>query len=347
MNTEINKINKLQESVVVNMDNSIYNDPKLKSVLKDIEKTFGKGAIMQLGDKANANVDVSSSGSFLIDRAIGVGGYPKGRIVEIYGPESSGKTTLSLHAIAEIQKKGGTAAFIDAEHALDPKYAKNIGVDLNNLLVSQPENAEQALDIAEMLVKSNAVDIIIVDSVAALVPKSELEGEMGDQQIGLQARLLSKALRKLNGIIAKTNCIFIFINQLREKVGVIFGNPEVTPGGKALRYYSSLRIEVRKGETITENGVAVANKTKVKIVKNKVAPPFKTCQIIIGYNTGIDKISEIIELASMYEILTKSGVWYSYGEEKIGQGKEAVKKWMMVNPEKYQEIENSLLEKMK
>ncbi|KAJ3618749.1 hypothetical protein Zmor_008761 [Zophobas morio] len=288
-------------------EKNIYDDPKLISVLKDIEKSFGKGAIMKLGDKADLDIEVIPTGSFLIDQAIGVGGYPKGRIVEIYGPESSGKTTLTLHAIAEAQKAGGTAAFIDAEHALDPKYAKNIGVDLKNLIVSQPESAEQALDILEMLVKSNAVDILIVDSVAALVPKQELEGEMGDQQIGMQARLMSKALRKLNGIISRTNSTVIFINQLREKVGVMFGNPEVTPGGKALRYYSSLRLEIRKGETLMQNGSPVANKMKVKVTKNKVAPPFKNCQITIAYNKGIDNISEIIELASLYDIINKAG----------------------------------------
>ncbi|QGS51729.1 recombinase RecA [Spiroplasma tabanidicola] len=327
----------VNEGFVLNMEN-IYDDPNFKAVLKDIEKTFGKGAIMRLGDKANNFIEALPSGSFLIDNAIGIGGYPKGRIIEIFGPESSGKTTLSLHAIAEAQKNKGRAAFIDAEHALDPKYAKNLGVDIENLIVAQPDSGEQALDILEMLVKSNTMDVIVVDSVAALVPKSELEGEMSDQQIGLQARLMSKALRKLNGIISKTNTTVIFINQLREKVGVIFGNPETTPGGRALRFYSSLRMEVRKGETLTLNGEANANKIKVKIVKNKVSPPFKTCTIIIAYNKGIEKDLEIIELATLYNILTRAGVWYSYNEEKIGQGKESVREWLKNNPEKEQEI---------
>jgi recombination protein RecA len=347
-NVETQSLTKQNESeaLLKMSEKNIYDDPKLISVLKDIEKSFGKGAIMKLGDKADLDIEVIPTGSFLIDQAIGVGGYPKGRIVEIYGPESSGKTTLTLHAIAEAQKAGGTAAFIDAEHALDPKYAKNIGVDLKNLIVSQPESAEQALDILEMLVKSNAVDILIVDSVAALVPKQELEGEMGDQQIGMQARLMSKALRKLNGIISRTNSTVIFINQLREKVGVMFGNPEVTPGGKALRYYSSLRLEIRKGETLMQNGSPVANKMKVKVTKNKVAPPFKNCQITIAYNKGIDNISEIIELASLYDIINKAGAWYSFENEKIGQGKDAVKDWFKNNPEKFAQIQASLKEKI-
>ncbi|AXK51412.1 recombinase A [Spiroplasma alleghenense] len=310
----------------------------LKNVLSNIEKNFGKGSIMRLGDIEKQKIDAISTGSFLIDDIIGIGGYPKGRIIEIYGPESSGKTTLGLHAIAEAQKKGGRAAFIDAEHALDPMYAKNIGVDTGNLLVSQPDSGEQALDILEMLVKSNIIDIVILDSVAALVPKAELEGEMSDQSIGLQARLMSKALRKLNGIISKTNTVVIFINQLREKVGVIFGSPEVTPGGRALRFYSSLRLDVRKGETILDNGNPIANKVKIKVVKNKVASPFKVAQITINYNKGIDKLSEIIELASLYNILTKSGVWYSYKEIKIGQGKEVVKNWLLANTEEYNKI---------
>ncbi|KAF5301849.1 hypothetical protein FQR65_LT19181 [Abscondita terminalis] len=302
----IQRVNELETKVEMKKDD-LYDDPRLKDVLKDIEKQFGKGAIMKLGEDLDTFVQASPSGSFLLDNAIGIGGYPKGRIVEIYGPESSGKTTLSLHAIAEAQKKGGNVAFIDAEHALDPKYARNLGIDIKNLIVAQPDSGEQALDIVEMLVKSNTMDIIVVDSVAALVPKTELEGEMGDQQIGMQARLMSKALRKLNGVISKTNTIVIFINQLREKVGVIFGNPETTPGGKALRFYSSLRLEVRKGETITENGDAIANKIKIKVVKNKVAPPFKTCQLTIIYNKGIDSEMEIIEMSSLYNIINKAG----------------------------------------
>lgn len=341
------KTKDIESEVLFSMEkNELYEDPNFKQVLKDIEKTFGKGAVMQLGDDAESFVEASPSGSFLLDNAIGIGGYPKGRIIEIYGPESSGKTTLSLHAIAESQKNGGRAAFIDAEHALDPKYARNIGVDIKNLIVSQPDSGEQALDILEMLVKSGTMDIIVIDSVAALVPKAELDGEMGDQQIGLQARLMSKALRKLNGIVSRTNTVVIFINQLREKVGVIFGNPETTPGGKALRFYSSLRLEVRKGETITTNGEATANKVKIKVVKNKVAPPFKTCVTTIAYNEGIDKMMEIIELASMYNILTKSGVWYSYKEEKIGQGKESVREWLKTNPDKYDEVQKELRENM-
>jgi recombination protein RecA len=338
--------NKQSGGALQMAEKNIYNDPKLKTVLKDIEKSFGKGAVMQLGDKADLDLEVISSGSLLINQALGVGGYPKGRIIEIYGPESSGKTTLALHAIAEAQKEGGVAAFIDAEHALDPKYAKNLGVDLNNLVVSQPESAEQALDILEMLVKSDAVDLLVVDSVAALVPKAELEGEMGDQQIGAQARLMSKALRKLNGIISKTNSTVIFINQLRDKVGIIFGNPEVTPGGKALRYYASIRLEVRKGETIMQNGEPVANKMKVKIVKNKVAPPFKNCQITIAYNKGIDGVAELIDLAIMYDIINKAGAWYAYNEVKIGQGKDAVKTWLDQHHDEFEDIKQKLFTKM-
>ncbi|WP_208057202.1 recombinase RecA [Spiroplasma chinense] len=329
------------------MANDIYDDPNFKAVLKDIEKTFGKGSIMRLGDKANQYIEALPSGSFLIDRAIGIGGYPKGRIVEIYGPESSGKTTLSLHAIAESQKLGGRAAFIDAEHALDPRYAKNLGVDIENLIVAQPDSGEQALDILEMLVKSSTLDIVVIDSVAALVPKAELDGEMSDQQIGLQARLMSKALRKLNGIISKTNTTVIFINQLREKVGIIFGNPETTPGGRALRFYSSVRLEVRKGESITTNGEVTANRVKIKVVKNKVAPPFKNCVITIAYNKGIEKDNEIVEMATLYNVLTKAGAWYSYNDEKIGQGKESVKEWFVQNPDKYQEIQDKIIELIK
>ncbi|AKU80080.1 recombinase RecA [Spiroplasma turonicum] len=339
-------LEKNEEEVVLNMSKNVYDDPAFKNVLKEIEKTFGKGSIMKLGDSISLEHESIPTGSFLLDKAVGIGGLPKGRIIEIFGPESSGKTTLSLHVIAESQKLNGRAAFIDAEHALDPKYAKNIGVDINNLIVAQPDTGEQALDILEMLVRSNTIDVVVVDSVAALVPKAELEGEMSDQQIGLQARLMSKALRKLNGIISKTNTIVIFINQLREKVGVIFGNPEITTGGRALRFYSSVRIEVRKGETISTNGEASANKIKVKVVKNKVAPPFKTCQIVINYNKGIDRELEIIEMSTLYNILTKSGVWYSYNDEKIGQGKESVREWFIKNPDKYEEISKKLNEAM-
>lgn len=344
---------KIEESImgkeILKSDNqkNVWEDETLKDVLKDIEKAFGKGAIMKLGDSdENIIAEVIPSGSFLIDQAIGIGGYPKGRIIEIFGPESSGKTTLGLHAIAESQKNGGTAAFIDAEHALDANYARQLGVDIKNLLVSQPDSGEQGLDILEMLVKSNVVDIVIVDSVAALVPKAELEGEMSDQSIGLQARLMSKALRKLNGIIAKTNTVVIFTNQLREKVGVIFGSPEITPGGRALKFYASLRMEVRKAEQIVINGETIGNKVKVKIVKNKVNPPFKTALISIIYNQGIDSLSEIIELASLYNVLDKSGVWYAYKTEKIGQGKQAVSEWLGKNPQILAEITTKLIELM-
>ncbi|MCL8211093.1 Protein RecA [Mesoplasma sp. JKS002658] len=328
---KVEKTEVLSQMSKKEVDNSatIWDDEKLRVLLKDLEKTFGKGTIIKLGesDLKNHN-EAISSGSLLLNNIIGIGGYPKRRITEIYGPESSGKTTLGLHAIAECQKSNGIAAFIDAEHALDPRYAQKIGVDIDNLLVSQPEYGEQALDILEMLVKSNQIDLIVLDSVAALVPKSEFEGEMGDQSIGLQARMMSKALRKVNGTIAKTNTTVIFINQIREKVGVVFGNPEVTSGGRALRFYSSLRIETRKGEILLKNGEAIGNKVKIKIVKNKVAPPFKTAIITINYNKGIDGDSELIDLATTYEIIQKSGVWYSYQKEKIGQGKENLKEWL-------------------
>ncbi|AUF83660.1 recombinase RecA [Mesoplasma syrphidae] len=323
---------------------NIWENETLKTVLKDIEKSFGKGAIMKLGDNQDLAIETISSGSFLIDQAIGIGGYPKGRIIEIFGPESSGKTTLGLHAIAQAQKSGGTAAFIDAEHSLDPNYAKRLGVDIDNLLVSQPDHGEQALDILELLVRSEALSIIVIDSVAALVPKAELEGEMSDQSIGLQARLMSKALRKLNGIISKTNTVVIFINQLREKVGIIFGNPEITPGGRALRFYSSIRLEVRKGEQISVNGEVTANKIKAKVVKNKVSAPFKTALITINYNQGIDRNNEILELATLYKVIEKSGVWYSYEGEKIGQGRQAVSNWMNNNLEKMKSIEAKVRE---
>ncbi|ATZ17437.1 recombinase A [Williamsoniiplasma luminosum] len=339
--------NQGETKMASNLKN-VWEDEILKDVLKEIEKQFGHGTIMKLGDDdENLKVEAISSGSFLIDHAIGIGGYPKGRIIEIYGPESSGKTTIALHAIVEAQKLNGNAAFIDTEHSLDPKYAKNLGVDINNLLVSQPDNGEQALDILEMLVRSNAISVIVLDSVAALTPKAEMEGDMGDQSIGLQARLMSKALRKLNGIISKTNTIVIFINQLREKVGITFGNPEVTTGGRALRFYSSVRLEVRKGESINENGEIIANKVKVKVVKNKVAPPFKTTLITINYNQGIDRMVEVIELAATYDILKKSGVWYSYNDQKIGQGKAAVEQWLKQNPETAKAIEEQILAKIK
>ena len=299
-------------------------DQVLSQVLADIEKQFGKGAIMKLGDDSHTEIAVSPSGSLALDLALGVGGYPKGRIIEIYGPESSGKTTFALHAIAEIQKAGGRAAFIDAEHALDPVYAKNLGVDINNLLLSQPDTGEQALEICEALVRSEAINIVVIDSVAALVPQAEIEGEMGDSHVGLQARLMSQALRKLSGTINKTNTIAIFINQLREKVGVMFGNPETTPGGRALKFYSTIRMEVRRSEQIKQGDNVIGNRTNVKIVKNKVAPPFKTATVEIMYGEGVSRTSEIIDLAPEAAILDKSGSWYSYNGEKLGQGKETV-----------------------
>ena len=317
-------------------------DKTLDQVLLDIEKQFGKGAVMKLGDNEHREIDVVSSGSISLDVALGIGGYPKGRIIEIFGPESSGKTTFALHAIAEIQKKGGRAAFIDAEHALDPQYAAKIGVNINDLLLSQPDNGEQALEICEALVRSGAIGIIVIDSVAALVPQAEIEGEMGDSHVGLQARLMSQALRKLSGIINKTNTVCIFINQLREKVGVMFGNPEVTPGGRALKFYSSIRLEIRKGEQIKLGNDIVGNKTNVKVVKNKMAPPFKTCSLEIAYGEGISKTGEVVDLATDANIIEKSGAWYSYNGEKIGQGRENVKELLKNNKKLYEELEKKV-----
>lgn len=297
----------------------------IEGTIKNIEKQFGKGAIMKLGGQVEYKYEVIPSGSIYLDECLGVGGYPRGRIIEIFGPESSGKTTLTLHAIAEIQKKGGLAAFIDAEHALDPGYAKNLGVDIENLIVSQPDSGEQALEITETLVRSGSIDLVVIDSVAALVPEAELNGEMGATHVGLQARLMSQAMRKLSGILSKTNSTAIFINQLREKVGVMFGNPEVTPGGRALKFYASQRIEVRKGEQIKNGTDVIGNKTKVKVVKNKVAPPFKACELEISYGTGISSLAELIDLAAEKDIINKSGSWYSYKGEKLGQGRENVK----------------------
>ena len=313
-------------------------DKTLEQVLLDIEKQFGKGAIMKLGEDGVKDIDVVSSGSLALDIALGVGGYPKGRIIEIYGPESSGKTTFALHAIAEVQKTGGRAAFIDAEHALDPVYARNLGVNINELLLSQPDTGEQALEICEALVRSEAMSIIVIDSVAALVPQAEIEGEMGDSHVGLQARLMSQALRKLSGAINKTNTICIFINQLREKVGVMFGNPETTPGGRALKFYSSIRLDVRRAEQIKQGTEVVGNRTVVKVVKNKVAPPFKTAEVEIMYGEGVSKEGEIIDIASNLNIIEKSGAWYSYNGEKIGQGKENVKLLLKENKELFDEI---------
>ena len=320
-------------------------DKILSQVLTDIEKQFGKGAIMKLGSESHLEVDSVSSGSLSLDIALGIGGYPKGRIVEIYGPESSGKTTFALHAIAEVQKQGGRAAFIDAEHALDPVYAKNLGVNIDELLLSQPDTGEQALEICDALVKSGAINIVVIDSVAALVPQAEIEGEMGDNHVGLQARLMSQALRKLSGTINKTNTIAIFINQLREKVGVLFGNPETTTGGRALKFYSSIRMDVRRSEAIKQGDNVIGSFTKVKIVKNKVAPPFKAANIEIMYGTGISKEGEIIDLAVEDGLIDKSGSWYSYNGEKIGQGRETVKVMLKENPKLAKELENKIREK--
>ena len=320
-------------------------DKILSQVLTDIEKQFGKGAIMKLGSDSHLEIDSVSSGSLSLDIALGIGGYPKGRIIEIYGPESSGKTTFALHAIAEVQKLGGRAAFIDAEHALDPVYAKNLGVNIDELLLSQPDTGEQALEICDALVKSGAINIVVIDSVAALVPQAEIEGEMGDSHVGLQARLMSQALRKLSGTISKTNTIAIFINQLREKVGVLFGNPETTTGGRALKFYSSIRMDVRRAEAIKQGDNVIGSFTKVKIVKNKVAPPFKTATIEIMYGTGISKMGEIVDIAAEDGIIEKSGSWYSYNGEKIGQGRETVKALLKDNPKLAIEIENKIREK--
>ena len=320
-------------------------DKILSQVLSDIEKQFGKGAVMKLGSESHLEVDAVPSGSLSLDIALGIGGYPKGRIIEIYGPESSGKTTFALHAIAEVQKKGGRAAFIDAEHALDPVYAKNLGVNIDELLLSQPDTGEQALEICDALVKSGAINIVVIDSVAALVPQAEIEGEMGDNHVGLQARLMSQALRKLSGTIAKTNTIAIFINQLREKVGVLFGNPETTTGGRALKFYSTIRLDVRRTEQIKMGENVIGSYTKVKVVKNKVAPPFKSANIEILYGTGVSKEGEIIDLAAEDGILEKSGSWYSYNGEKIGQGRETVKALLKENKKLATELENKIREK--
>ena len=312
----------------------------LENAMKKIEKDFGKGAIMRLGDLAEKmNLEVISSGSLAVDLAVGVGGYPRGRVIEIYGPESSGKTTLALHAIASTQKAGGIAAFIDAEHALDPVYARHLGVDTADLLISQPDNGEQALEITEELVRSGAIDIIVVDSVAALVPKAEIEGEMGDSHVGLQARLMSQALRKLTGIISKSKAIVIFINQLREKVGIMFGNPETTTGGRALKFYASVRMEIRKGEAIKSGTDVIGNRARIKVVKNKVAPPFRNCEVDIMYGTGISKEGTLLDLGSSMEILEKSGTWYSYKGERLGQGKENVKNYLKEHADVAAEIE--------
>lgn len=310
----------------------------LDLALKNIEKEYGKGSIMILGENRAMDIETISSGSLALDQALGVFGYPRGRIVEIYGPESSGKTTFALHAIAEAQKAGGYAAFIDAEHALDATYSKNLGVDIDQLILSQPDTGEQALEIAEALIRSGAIDLLVIDSVAALVPEAEIRGEMGDSHVGLQARLMSQAMRKLSGALSKSKCIAIFINQIREKVGVMFGNPEITPGGRALKFYSSVRLEIRRGEQIKEGTDIVGNKARVKVVKNKVAAPFKTCELDIVFGKGISKTGEIVDLGVDMEIIKKSGSWYSYNDSKVGQGRENVKKYLEENPEVYEEI---------
>jgi len=316
----------------------------LDMAISQIEKQFGKGSIMKLGEDSKMNLDSVSTGSIGLDVALGIGGIPRGRIVEIYGPESSGKTTVSLHVIAETQRKGGTAAFIDAEHALDPIYAKKLGVDIDNLIVSQPDTGEQALEIAEALVRSGAVDIIVVDSVAALVPKAEIEGEMGDSHMGLQARLMSQALRKLSGAISKSNTIAIFINQLREKIGVMFGNPETTTGGRALKFYASIRLDIRRIDSIKQGNDIVGNRTRVKVVKNKVAAPFKQAEFDIMYGEGISKAGDILDVATILDIVNKSGAWYSYGDHRLGQGRENGKQFLKENPEILLEIENKIRE---
>lgn len=304
----------------------------LEMALRQIEKQFGKGSIMRLGENTDQQVSVTPSGSIALDIALGAGGYPRGRVIEVYGPESSGKTTVALHAIAEVQKRGGQAAFVDAEHALDPKYAQNLGVNIDELLLSQPDTGEQALEIAEALVRSGAVDILVVDSVAALVPKAEIEGEMGDSHVGLQARLMSQALRKLSGATNKSKTIVIFINQIREKIGIMFGNPETTPGGRALKFYSSVRLEVRRAETLKQGQDMVGNRTKIKVVKNKIAPPFKTAEVDIMYGEGISREGELIDIGADLDIVQKSGAWYSYNEERLGQGRENAKQYMKENP---------------
>ena len=331
-----------------NKKDDVKKDDRLKALdaaLSQIEKQYGKGSVMKLGDTSHMQVETVPTGSLSLDIALGAGGVPKGRIVEIYGPESSGKTTVALHMVAEVQKRGGIAGFIDAEHALDPVYARNIGVDIDNLYISQPDNGEQALEITETMVRSGAVDIVIVDSVAALVPKAEIEGDMGDSHVGLQARLMSQALRKLTSVVSKTNCIVIFINQLREKIGVMFGNPETTTGGRALKFYASVRLDVRRTEALKQGGEVIGNHTKVKVVKNKIAPPFKEAEFDIMFGQGISTIGDILDLAANCGIVNKSGAWYAYGGAKIGQGRENAKTYLREHPAVCAEIETKVREK--
>ena len=328
--------------MAVKKDVDTKKEQALNDAIKQIEKQFGKGSVMKLGDRAAVDVAVIPTGSLTLDMALGIGGYPKGIIIEIYGPESSGKTTLTLHAIAEVQKQGGTAAFIDAEHAIDPVYAKNLGVNIDELILSQPDSGEQGLEIAETLVRSGAIDLVVVDSVAALVPQVELDGEMGDQQMGLQARLMSKALRKLSGVMNKTDCTIIFINQLREKIGVMFGNPETTTGGRALKFYSSVRVEIRRSEAIKNGTEIVGNKVNIKVVKNKVAPPFKSTSVDIIYGKGISRDGEVLDLAVEKDIVDKSGAWYAYKGEKIGQGRENAKRYLIEHPDIMNEITEAI-----
>ena len=318
----------------------------LQTALAQIDKNFGKGTVMRLGERPEMNVEAIPTGSLALDAALGIGGVPKGRIIEIYGPESSGKTTLALHIVAEAQKRGGEAAFVDAEHALDPVYAAALGVDTDNLLVSQPDTGEQALEITDALVRSGAVDVVVVDSVAAMVTKAEIEGEMGDTHVGLQARLMSQALRKLTGAIGKSNAIVIFINQLREKIGVMYGNPETTPGGRALKFYSSVRLDVRRTEQLKAGGEVIGNRVRVKVVKNKVAPPFKEAEFDIMYGQGVSRLGEILDLGSKLDIVQKSGSWFSMGDERIGQGANSVKEYLMNNPEIAEEVEAKVREKL-
>ncbi len=327
-------------------DSDSKKDQLLADALKAIEKEYGKGSIMRLGDRADVSVDAIPSGSLALDAALGIGGYPKGRIIEIYGPESSGKTTLALHAIAECQKEGGRCAFIDAENAIDPVYAKKLGVDIDELILSQPDSGEQALEITEVLIKSGAIDLVVIDSVAALVPQAELDGEMSDASVGLQARLMSKAMRKLAGVMNRSNCTAIFINQLREKVGIMFGNPETTPGGRALKFYASVRLDVRKGELLKNGQEAYGNVVKIKVVKNKVAPPFRTATVNMLYGEGITHVDEIINLAVENDIIDKAGAWFSYKGEKIGQGFAAVREYLKNHPEVDEEVTAALKEKL-